>query len=295
MKIGFIGLGHMGQPMAMNLLQQGHAVTVFDKELDACHGLAQAGAVVAVCAGDVARNQDVIFTMLQTHEQVQHCCLHPSGIFDQIEGSDTLYIDSSTVDITASRELHAAAESRGIAMLDAPVSGGVAAAKAGTLTFMVGGHESHFSRAKPVLLQLGKAAIYAGAAGNGTVAKICNNMVLGVSMIAVSESFNLAEKLGLSAQTLFDICSQASSQCWSLTAYCPAPGIMENVPSNNNYEPGFAAAMMLKDLRLASQAADSVGESTVIGKNAESLYAKMVEAGYAEKDFSAIISILNDL
>ncbi len=295
MKIGFIGLGHMGQPMAMNLLQQGHAVTVFDKQLDACHSLAQAGAAVAASPGEVALGQDVVFTMLQTGEQVHACCLQPDGIFDQIQGTDILYIDSSTVDITASRELHATAQSRGINMLDAPVSGGVAAAKNKALTFMVGGESANFERAKPILLQLGKAAIYAGAAGNGTAAKICNNMVLGVSMIAVSESFNLAEKLGLPAQTLFDICSQASSQCWSLTSYCPAPGILENVPANNDYQPGFAAAMMLKDLRLARKAAADAAVVTSMGNTAESLYAKMVESGGAEKDFSAIINVLNDL
>ena len=294
MKVGFIGLGHMGRPMAYNCIKHGHELTVFDKQQHVCDELKQQGARLAVSAGQAAYNQDVVITMLQNHEQVTDCCLQDQGIFDCIESKSAVYLDCSTVSITASRKLHAQAKERGIKMLDAPVSGGVAAAKSGQLTFMVGGDDGVYAQVKVLLMQMGKAAIYAGGPGNGTAAKICNNLILGISMIAVSESFTLAKALGLSEKTLFDICSQASGQCWSLTSYCPAPGVLDNVPSNNDYEPGFAAAMMLKDLTLAQEASQTTRTSTVLGGQAKELYEKFVNSGCAEKDFSGIIKMISE-
>ena len=292
MKIGFIGLGHMGTPMVENLLKHNHEVMVFDLQKEACQPLVEQGATCADSGGAVARDADVVFTMLQTHEQVSECCVSEHGVFAQLNAEKALFIDCSTVDINASRQLHQQAKQQGIAMLDAPVSGGVAAAKAASLTFMVGGEPQYFKQAEPLLRQLGKVVIHAGAAGNGTAAKICNNMVLGVSMIAICESFNLAKELGLPAEKLYEICSQASGQCWSLTSYCPEPGILENAPSNNNYQPGFAAKMMLKDLKLSQQAARGASVQVPLGEHATALYQHYVEQGHQDTDFSGIIQML---
>lgn len=289
MQIGFTGLGHMGNPMACNLLQAGHSVKVFDLNPTACEHLEKQGAQIATHSGDTAKDSDIVFTMLQTGEQVASCCLGDNGIFAHMNQNNALYIDCSSIDIAQSRQLHHRAESNNIAMLDAPVSGGVAAAQAASLTFMVGGSAENFAKAKQVLSQLGKAVIHAGDSGNGVAAKICNNMILGISMIAVSEGFCLAEKLGLTAEKLFDICSQATAQCWSMTSYCPAPGILDNVPSSNEYQPGFAAEMMLKDLNLSQKAAQSVHTNVSLGQHATELYRQFNEDGNAELDFSAII------
>lgn len=292
MNIGFIGLGHMGTPMVLNLLKQRHQVTVFDVLPEATAPLAQHGAIIADSLPALAADQKIIFTMLQTHQQVANCCLGEQGLFKHINDDQALFIDSSTVDIFASRALHQQAHENGIAMIDAPVSGGVAAAKAATLTFMVGGEAQHVEQARPILQQLGKNIVHAGPAGNGSAAKICNNLILGVSMIAVSEAFVLAKQLGLSSQTLFDICSNASGQCWSLTSYCPAPGVLDNVPSSHDYQPGFSAQMMLKDLVLAQQAADQSHTTTPLGEHALQLYQQFVDNGHAERDFSAIITAI---
>src|SRR3990167_341556 len=223
--IGFIGLGHMGRPMAENLLKAGHAVIVYDIVKAAMEALTKAGASAAPTVAALANAADVIITSLQTSQQVNDICLRPDGIFSNAR-QGLLYIDTSSIDMVATRALHSEAERLQIAMLDAPVSGGVAGAKAASLTIMVGGEETAFERALPILSQLGKKIVHAGASGSGQAAKICNNLLLGISMIGVAESFSLAEKLGLDAKKFFEISSNASGQCWSMTSYCPVPGIL---------------------------------------------------------------------
>src|SRR3990167_95124 len=269
--IGFIGLGHMGNPMVQNLLKNNYKVKVFDIDDQAIKPLIVLGAISAKNPAEIAQNADVVITMLQTGEQVKQCCLGDQGIFAHVK-SDTLFIDCSSIDVHTSRELHVAAKSKHITMCDAPVSGGVLAAQNATLTFMVGGDEKNFESAKNILTAMGKKIIYAGLAGSGAAAKICNNMLLGISMIAVSEAFVLADKLGLDAQKLFEISSNASGQCWSLTNYCPWPNILPNVPSSHDYQPGFTAKMMLKDLKLSQDAALRVNAHTPLGEPATALY-----------------------
>src|SRR5215471_4667305 len=269
--IGFIGLGNMGLPMARNLLKAGHRLQAFDvtpKAVEAAVGAGggKAGDVAAAAAG-----ADLVITMLPAGGQVREVYLGPAGVLAAARPG-TLLIDCSTIDVETARAVHAAAAGAGFAMLDAPVSGGVAGAEAATLTFMVGGSEAAFAAAKPVLETMGKAVIHAGGPGNGQAAKICNNLMLGISMIAVGEAFTLAEKLGLPAQTLFDISSKSSGQCWSLTSYCPVPGPVPTSPANRDYRAGFTAAMMLKDLRLAQQAAGATAAATPLGASAASLY-----------------------
>ena len=290
--IGFIGLGHMGNPMVKNLLKNNYSVKVFDVFEKAIADLIPFGAIAAKSPADIAENSDVVITMLQTGEQVKQSCFGENGIFSHVK-SETLYIDSSSIDINSSRELHEKAKSQHIAMLDAPVSGGVLAAQNAALTFMVGGDENNYERAKPLLSAMGKKIIYAGAAGSGTSAKICNNMMLGVSMIAVCEAFVLAHQLGLDPQKLFEISSNASGQCWSLTQYCPWPNILPNVPSSHHYQPGFTAKMMLKDLHLSQDAADTANIETPLGKHAMELYEKFVKSNVTEIDFSGIIQMLS--
>lgn len=292
MKIGFVGLGHMGTPMVKNLLKHPYSVTVFDLVDDVVNALVALGATRAHSMADIATDADVVFTMLQTGEQVKKCCLGDEGIFSHLNKKNALYIDCSSIDIQTSRELHVVAKSRDIAMCDAPVSGGVVAAQNATLTFMVGGDEQHFNQAQTILSAMGKKIIYAGLAGSGAAAKICNNMILGISMIGVCEAFVLAEKLGLDAKKLFEISSNASGQCWSLTQYCPSPNILPNVPSSHDYQPGFTAKMMLKDLQLSQDAASTVHAETPLGKHAMELYAQFVRASQGEIDFSGIIQML---
>lgn len=287
-QVGFIGLGHMGNPMAKNLLKAGFNLKVYDIMPAAIQALVAQGAKAAASIADVAKDADVIITMLQTGQQVSETCLSDDGLFQHVK-KDVLYIDSSSIDIVTTRSLHNIAKNTGIAMVDAPVSGGVAAADAATLTLMVGGEEKNFLRAKPILEKLGKKIIHAGIAGAGQAAKICNNLLLGISMIGVCEAFTLAEKLGLEPNKFFEISSNASGQCWSMTSYCPVPGIVPTAPSNRNYEPGFMAKMMLKDLRLGQHAAESVNASIPLGTNAAELYSLFVQHGLGEKDFSAII------
>ncbi|NIJ39964.1 3-hydroxyisobutyrate dehydrogenase [Parvibaculum indicum] len=289
--IGFIGLGNMGGPMALNLVKAGHDLTVFDLSKDPVAKLTQAGASAADKASDVVKGAEFVVTMLPAGAHVKSVYLGDDGLLAAAE-KGTLFIDSSTIDVPSAREVIAAAEEAGMPMVDAPVSGGVGGAEAGTLTFMVGGAEAAFAKAKPVLEVMGKNIFHAGQAGNGQVAKVCNNMILGISMIGVCEAFSLGEKLGLDAQTLFDISSTASGQCWSMTSYCPVPGPVPAAPSNRNYQPGFSAGMMLKDLRLAQDAATGVKAATPLGAAAEQLYTLMEAAGADSLDFSGIIKLI---
>ncbi|MDZ4366358.1 MAG: 3-hydroxyisobutyrate dehydrogenase [Afipia sp.] len=290
-KIGFVGLGNMGGPMARNLVKAGHQLKVFDLSETAVAGLVEAGAAKAASASDAARNVEFVVTMLPAGEHVRAVYLGEGGLIAAAD-KGTLFIDSSTIDVPSARETIAAAESAGMQMVDAPVSGGVGGAEAGTLTFMVGGSDDAFGKAKPLLEKMGKNIFHAGAAGNGQVAKVCNNMILGISMIAVSEAFVLGEKLGLDAQTLFDISSTASGQCWSMTSYCPVPGPVPTSPANRGYAPGFTAAMMLKDLRLAQDASKTARTPTPLGAQAAQLYALMEAAGEENLDFSGVIKLI---
>ncbi|HEY2890762.1 MAG TPA: 3-hydroxyisobutyrate dehydrogenase [Dongiaceae bacterium] len=289
--IGFIGLGNMGAPMARNLLKAGHGLRVFDLAANAVAELTGAGAQAAASAGDAAKGAEIVITMLPAGQHSRAVYLGEAGLIAQAQKGDLL-IDCSTIDVATSRDIHAAAAKGGISCLDAPVSGGVAGAAGATLTFMVGGSAEAFARAEPILRTMGKAAIHAGGPGNGQAAKICNNMILGISMIAVSEAFVLAEKLGLSDATLFEVASRASGQCWSLTSYCPVPGPVPESPANNGYRPGFTAAMMLKDLKLAEDAAKTSGAGTPLGNAATDLYERFVATGKAGTDFSGIIEWL---
>lgn len=293
-KIGFIGLGHMGFPMALNLLKSNlvNKLYVYDLMQEPMQKLAQHGAIIGDGIKHIAEECDLIFTMLQTGDQVAATCLGEGGLFEHAK-ENLLFIDCSSIDVEKCRELHQIAKSKNIKMLDAPVSGGVKGAELATLTIMVGGDQDNFKQSQAILNILGKNIIYAGNDGNGQVAKICNNMILGISMIGVSEAFNLAKKLGLHAKNFFEIASKGSGECWSLTKYCPAPNILPDVPSSNNYKAGFTAQMMLKDLRLSQKAANSVGANTPLGSNAESLYSLFVAANHSEEDFSAIIKFLN--
>lgn len=290
--IGFIGLGHMGHPMAQHLLKAGYSLYVYDVVSSTAESLVALGAHAVSLPFEMMSKVDVVFTMVQTGQQVKDICLGEKGIFCHAK-KGLLYIDCSSIDIVTTRELHQEADSKGIFMLDAPVSGGVAGADKGALTFMVGGTEVAFTQAQPLLATMGKKIVHAGPAGRGQAAKICNNLLLGISMIGVCEAFSLAKKLGLDQKTFFDISSNASGQCWSMTSYCPVPGIVENVPSDNDYRPGFMAKMMLKDLRLAQHAAESVNASIPLGKEATQLYELFVNQGSGEVDFSGIINLIS--
>ncbi|ABS64507.1 3-hydroxyisobutyrate dehydrogenase [Parvibaculum lavamentivorans DS-1] len=290
-KIGFIGLGNMGGPMAKNLAKAGHALKVFDLAPAAVAALVEAGATKAASASDAAKDVEFVVTMLPAGEHVRSVYLGEGGLLS-VAAKGTVFIDSSTIDVPSARETIAAAEKAGMMMIDAPVSGGVGGAEAGTLTFMAGGTVDAFEKAKPLLEIMGKNIFHAGAAGNGQVAKVCNNMILGISMIGVSEAFVLGEKLGLDAQTLFDISSTASGQCWSMTSYCPVPGPVPASPANRNYKPGFSAAMMLKDLRLAQDASKTARTPTPLGAQAAQLYALMEAAGEENLDFSGVIKLI---
>ncbi len=288
--IGFIGLGHMGAPMAKNLLAAGFAVRVFDIVPEVVAPLVAGGAIAVDSVAAATQDADVVFTMLQTGEQVRNVCLGEQGIFANAKKS-LLYIDCSSIDITVAHELHAYAHEKNIAMLDAPVSGGVSSAAAGTLTIMVGGRAADFQRAQNLFEKLGKKIIHAGAPGNGQAAKICNNLILGISMLAVSEGFSLAEKLGLDAKVFFDISNNASGQCWAMTNYCPVPGILPHAPASHDYQPGFTSHMMLKDLKLAQTAAASVNAAAPMGTQAAALYTQFINQGNAGVDFSGIIKL----
>jgi 3-hydroxyisobutyrate dehydrogenase len=291
-KIGFIGLGNMGQPMAQNLIKAGYPVCGYDLEPAKLDKFSAAGGI-AVRSLDVASmGVDLVITMLPAREQVREVYLGQGGVLASA-APGTLLVDCSTVDVETARAVAAAAKVNDLDMLDAPVSGGVAGAQAATLTFMVGGGDQAFERAKPVLEAMGKSIIQAGAAGSGQAAKICNNMILGISMIAVCEAFVLAEKLGLEPQKLFEIASQSSGQCWSLTSYCPVPGPVPTSPANFDYRAGFTAAMMLKDLKLAHDAARLTRAVAPLGAGAAAIYQRFVEdGGGAALDFSGIVRFL---
>jgi 3-hydroxyisobutyrate dehydrogenase len=289
--IGFVGLGNMGQPMAENLMKAGHTLRVYDVAAEPRARLAAAGAVPVSAPGEVAAGASAIVTMLPAGAQVEAVHAGPGGLI-AAAAPGTLLIDCSTIDVATARRVAAAAAARGLAMLDAPVSGGIAGAAAASLTFMVGGAAAPVEAARPLLQAMGKAVIHAGPAGAGQAAKICNNLILGISMIGVCEAFALAEQLGLEAQKLFDIAGKSSGQCWSLTSYCPVPGPLPSAPSNRDYRPGFAAAMMLKDLRLAAEAAAASGLDLPLGAAAERLYAAFAEAGQGGVDFSGIIRMI---
>lgn len=289
--IGFVGLGHMGMPMVRNLMKAGHKVCVFDIHTATMATLVHEGAIAATDLADVVRDAEFIITMLQTGEQVQAVCLGNTGLFANAKGG-TIFIDSSSIDVSTTRDIHREALQKGFFHLDAPVSGGVAGAETATLTFMVGGEASTFLKAKPILENMGKKIIHAGPSGNGQAAKICNNLILGISMIAVSEAFVLAEKLGLPAEKLFEISSNASGQCWSMTSYCPVPGLVPSAPSNREYQAGFTASMMLKDLRLSQAAAHQVGLKTAIAECATNVYNLYESRGFGHLDFSGVINMI---
>ncbi len=290
-KIGFIGLGNMGAPMARNLIKAGHVVHGFDVMPANLDLLAKAGGVAAASAQDAVHDADAVITMLPAGQHVRSVHLGPNGVI-ATAAKGTLLIDCSTIDVQTARETEAAARARELDFIDAPVSGGTVGADAATLTFMCGGSDRAFARAEALLAQMGKTVVHAGGPGNGQAAKICNNMILGISMIAVGEAFNLAAKLGLPAEKLFAISSKSSGQCWSLTSYCPVPGPVPTSPANRGYAPGFTGAMMLKDLKLAQEAAHAAGVATPLGAAAQALYALYAGGGHAQDDFSGIIRML---
>jgi 3-hydroxyisobutyrate dehydrogenase len=285
--IGFIGLGNMGAPMAANLVKAGHRVTGFDITQGPIAALAATGGVAAKTASEAVASGEIVITMLPAGPQVREVYLGDGGIL-ACARPGTLLIDCSTIDVDAARLVAEAAREAGFTMLDAPVSGGTAGAAAATLTIMVGGEAEAFARGRPVLAAMGRTIVHAGPSGNGQAAKICNNMMLGISMVGVCEAFALADRLGLAAQTLFDIAANSSGQCWALTSYCPVPGPVPASPANRGYMPGFTAAMMLKDLRLAQQAAAAAAAPTPLGAAAASLYQLHVDRNGGGLDFSAI-------
>lgn len=289
--IGFIGLGNMGAPMAANLLKAGHAVTGFDMSREARAAFAGKEGRCADNIAGAVRDAAVIVTMLPAGPQVRAAYLDSSGIIANAKPG-TLLIDSSTVDVATTHAVARAATEADMIFVDAPVSGGTGGARAGTLTFMVGAAPAALERATPFLAAMGNSIIPCGGPGTGQAAKICNNMVLGITMTGISEAFVLAEKLGITAQTLFDVCSKSSGQCWSLTSYCPAPGPVPASPANRDYQPGFTVSMMLKDLKLAQEAAQSAEIVTPLGAEVASLYQELSNSGMGAKDFSVIIRFL---
>ncbi len=289
----FIGLGNMGSGMAANLVKAGHTVYGCDlvSDLVAAH-VSGGGEGVDKLSEFLAGDIDVVITMLPAGKHVADVYTGPDGLPSSIKPG-TIFIDCSTIDVDTARAIGAGARERGFPFVDAPVSGGTVAAEAGTLTFMAGGEKEDFDKARPYLEVMGKNVIHAGALGNGQVAKVCNNLLLGISMIGTCEAFNLAERLGLDAQTFFDISSTASGQCWSMTSYCPAPGPVPASPANRDYQPGFSAAMMLKDLRLAHGIAERADASIPLGSHAEQLYAMMEAAAAEDLDFSGVMKLIN--
>ncbi len=289
--IGFIGLGNMGGPMAANLVKAGHAVTGFDLSPAALEQAAAAGVTVAENPIAAVTSAEVVVTMLPAGQHVRGLYLGEEGLLAKTP-KGSLLIDSSTIDVGSARTVHEAAAAAGQAFVDAPVSGGVAGAQQATLTFMCGGSAEAFARAEPLLAKMGRNVIHAGGAGTGQAAKVCNNMILGISMLGVSEAFALAEKLGLDDKALFDISSKSSGSCWAMLNHLPVPGIVESAAANRDYKPGFAAALMLKDLRLSQEAANQVGASTPLGAEAAALYGLFVNGGNGELDYSAIIKMI---
>jgi 3-hydroxyisobutyrate dehydrogenase len=289
--IAFIGLGNMGGPMAANLVKAGHKVVAFDLVAASRDQAKADGADIADSSVAAVKGTDAVITMLPAGK-------HVLSVWNDVVPSmskGSLIIDCSTIDVESAKQAHGLAAKHGVASIDAPVSGGTGGAKGATLTFMCGGEDRAFAAAKPVLEKMGKKIVHCGGAGAGQAAKICNNMILGVSMIAVSEAFALAEKLGLSHQALFDVASTSSGQCWSLTSYCPVPGPVPTSPANNDYRPGFASALMVKDLTLAQDAAGATGAVTPLGKHAQEIYKAFDAAGHGGVDFSGIIQHVRGL
>ena len=289
MKIAFIGLGNMGGGMAANLVKAGHEVHAFDLSAEALARAKDSGCATYSSVREAVQGAEAVVSMLPNGAIVER--VFSADVIGQAPPS-ALLLDCSTIDVATARLVADAASAAGYAMVDAPVSGGIAAANGGTLTFMVGGSAEAFARAEPILSAMGKTVIHAGASGAGQAAKICNNMILGASMIATCEAFALAEKLGLDLQTFYDISSKASGQSWSMTAYCPAPGVGPVSPADNGYQGGFAAALMLKDLKLAMEAAAGVGAKVPMGTRARELYEAFAAAGNGAVDFSGIIKTL---
>ncbi len=288
-RVAFIGLGNMGSGMAANQVKAGREVAAFDLSAEALARAKAQGMNPASSAAEAVKDAGIVITMLPTGQHVRD--IYAEAILPNAP-KDALLIDCSTIDVDSARTVARDASMAGFRAADAPVSGGTAAASGGTLTFMVGCREQDFAEFEEALRPMAKAVIHAGSSGAGQAAKICNNMLLGISMIGTCEAFVLAERLGLDAQKFFDIASKASGQCWSLTSYCPWPGPVPAAPSNRDYEGGFAAAMMLKDLKLAQDAADMSGAPTPLGGAAEALYEDLVARGGATKDFSAILEML---
>ena len=288
-RVAFIGLGNMGGGMAANLAKAGHDVRAFDLSAEALERAKKAGCLPAANAAEAIAGAEAIITMLPAGRHVE--ALYTETLLDHAEAGAIL-IDCSTIDVDTARRVAEAATQRGLLAVDAPVSGGIAAANGGTLTFMVGGSVAAFERAEPYLGAMGKAVIHAGVGGAGQAAKICNNMILGATMVATCEAFALAEKLGLDQQRFFDIASVSSGQSWSMTSYCPVPGVGPETPADRDYQGGFAAPLMLKDLKLALEAAASVGAQVPMGERAEQLYAAFVVGEGAGLDFSGIIKTL---
>jgi 3-hydroxyisobutyrate dehydrogenase len=289
--LGFIGLGNMGGPMAKNLVAAGYAVKGFDVVAQSVATARENGIEPAASAREAATDVPVVITMLPAGQHVREVLTGEDGIIAAADPG-ALLIDCSTIDVTTARAVHGAAEEAGLMMLDAPVSGGVAGADAGTLTFMVGGAPAAFDKGKPLFEVMGRTIVHAGGPGNGQVAKVCNNMILGISMIAVSEAFNLGQKLGLEPQKLFDISSNASGSCWAMLNHNPMPGLVETSAANRDYRPGFATGMMHKDLKLSQEAAAAAGVATPLGAEATALYTMFVNAGNAGLDYSAIIKLI---
>lgn len=286
--IGFVGLGHMGLPMAINLIKAGHHVTGYDVQPEAMLALTQAGGHSTSQLATLAKTNQILITMLQTGQQVTSVCCGEQGLYAHASPK-TLHIDCSTIDVPTAQAIHNAAQQCQLLTVDAPVSGGVSGAKAGTLTFMVGGDTDAYEAAYPILETMGKLIIPTGHTGSGQAAKMCNNMILGISMIAVAEGFSLAEQLGLSPQKLHEVVTHASGQCWVMNQYVPVPGVLDNVPANHDYQAGFSLAMMLKDLRLSQHAAEQTGLQTPIAQLATQMYEEAQNAGLGSLDFSAII------
>jgi 3-hydroxyisobutyrate dehydrogenase len=289
--IAFIGLGNMGGPMAANLVKAGHKVTAFDLVAASRDQAKSDGAAIGESAAGTVKGAEVVITMLPAGK-------HVLGVWNEVVpamNKAALIIDCSTIDVESAKQAHTLAAKHGMGSVDAPVSGGTGGAKGATLTFMCGGDDKSFAAAKPVLENMGKKIVHCGGAGAGQAAKICNNMILGISMIAVGEAFALAERLGLSHKALFDVASTSSGQCWALTSYCPVPGPVPTSPANNDYKPGFASALMVKDLTLAQDAAKASGAATPLGKHAQELYKAFDAAGNGGVDFSGIIQHVRSL
>jgi len=290
-RVAFIGLGNMGGGMAANLAHAGHEVHAFDLNDAAMERAAQHGCKLTKSAPDAVKKADAVVTMLPAGSHV--ASVYRESVLGQAP-TTAILIDCSTIDVATARSVEEEAAAQGYSMVDAPVSGGIAAAEAGTLTFMVGGSQEGFERAREYLEKMGKAVIHAGGPGAGQAAKICNNMLLGATMAATCESFVLAQKLGLDPQTFFDIASKASGQSWSMTSYCPVPGVGPETPADRDYEGGFMAMLMLKDLKLAMEAAQAAGAYTPMGGEAAELYQRFVDRGGGHKDFSALIKMIDD-